>query len=327
MIDPNYDKLEYWLRGPQYDPSNPWRDWSKNGLFPFPMKEGKSGIKIIDPKPHYIMYGPYNYHNAIRYNYNSLEHDAKPKLPQLGEEFTIEFNGMSETRPLTSFRWEFLIGTTWDLDNPKWLICTTSERYLRFTCTDVFSTFVCIDSAPDVLPLGEDYKIAVTRHNGIVRIYVNGNKVTQGMCDNDITGIHQFQVGGQSEGNFGTNMMKGKVYSAKIYNGIAKYTGDSYSLDEPEYSPSYIPATIPYQYQYRGTHKLAGTVKVQGVIDPNAEVFLFSEDENIPLASLQTDAQGKFEFLNLNNAYKYYVLAKTSIGSWEHIVSSKRTPG
>lgn len=72
--------------------------------------------------------------------------------------------------------------------------------------------------------------------------------------------------------------------------------------------------------------KIAGTVKVKGVVLAGAPCILFSEDTDTKVATTTTNASGYFEFTGLDTADLFYVVVKQTDPKWEHIVSSRRNP-
>lgn len=320
MQDPNYDRLIYWLRGPQHDRSNPWRDWSRNALVPGGPHDKRAGTeRMYEKEDSYFMDGnsPIGYvdfRSGGSYYYH---------LPRLDGDFTIEMSFFFND-PGNTNRWSSLMGVPRTGDPGTWGIYQIESRKLRFLFGAPIGSETFIDSNSNVFEFGyDDFRIAVCRAGETVRLYSGGIKVGEGTCNRELHGS-AFHVGGECS-IFSNRGLDGKLYSAKIYSGIAKYTGDSYPIyGEPDYDPTYPPELLPAKY--RGQEKISGTVKIKGTPDGDAEVFLFSEDDNSILLSGKTDPVGRFTFSGLNNQYKYYVLAKTSMGNWEHIVSSKRTP-
>ena len=72
--------------------------------------------------------------------------------------------------------------------------------------------------------------------------------------------------------------------------------------------------------------KIGGTVKVKGVPIVGAKCILFTETDDVKIATTTTDSDGKFLFTGLNKGELFYVVVKQNDTSWEHIVSSRRNP-
>lgn len=73
--------------------------------------------------------------------------------------------------------------------------------------------------------------------------------------------------------------------------------------------------------------KLGGTVKVLGVPQENADVILFTEEDDEIVSRTKTNVNGEFVFEGLNRNVQFYVLAKVAGGQWNHITSCFRMPG